>query len=134
MTEKPDGKPRKRVGRWLAVLPLGAVCWFVVRSCDYGLPNVFFRDHHFKNDGQLTEEVAVDLTRTTLEAEGFDVSSMKPQRFWPDDPRVFARNAINPNNGYVSWHDPNAATWGYSMTVTIQTNGADVCCRVYRPK
>jgi hypothetical protein len=132
MTDKLNGKPRKRVGRWLAILPVAGACWFVVRSCEYGLPNVFFRDHHFTDDRQLTEEVAVDLTRKTLEAEGFDVSSMKPQPFWNNDPRVFVRNTINPNEGHVLWGDRHAVGWEYH--VIIEKNGSDVCGRVYRPK
>jgi hypothetical protein len=119
--------------RWLAILPLAAACWFVVRSCEYGILNVFFRDHHFTDDRPLTEDVAVELTRKTLEEEGFDVASMTPQPFWHNDPRVFARNTINPNNGYVLWGDPHhAPAWEYS--VTIEKNGSDVWGRVYRPK
>ena len=77
----PTNPSRKLRGRWLAILPLAAVCWFVVRSCEYGVLNVFFRDHHFTDDRQLTEEEAVKLTRKTLEEEGFDVASMTPQPF-----------------------------------------------------
>jgi hypothetical protein len=133
MTEKPDGKRwRLRPGRWLAVALMAGACWFVARSCEYGVLNVFFRDHHFTDDRQLTEDVAVDLTRKTLEAEGFDISLMKPQPFWHDDPRVFARNTINPNDGCVLWGDPHAVGWEYK--VNIEKNGPDVCCRVYRPK
>jgi hypothetical protein len=106
MTDKPESKPiRKPLRRWLAILLAVAACWFVVRAFEYGLPNVFFRDHHFTDDRQLTEEVAVDLTRKTLEEEAFNVASMRPQPFWHNDPRVFARNTINPNNGYVLWGD-----------------------------
>jgi hypothetical protein len=133
MSDKPDGKRRKPFGRWLAILPVAAVCWFVVRSCEYGVLNVFFRDHHFTDDRELTEDVAVDLTRKTLETDGFDVVSMKPQRFWRDDPRVFAKNTINPNKGYVLWGDPHHAA-GWEYLVQIEKYGPDVCCRVYRPK
>jgi hypothetical protein len=57
---------------------------------------------------------------------------MKPQRFWDNDPRVFATNTINPNDGYVLWGDRHAVGWEYH--VNIEKNGLDVCCRVYRPK
>jgi hypothetical protein len=133
METKPIRKP---FWRWLTVLPVVAACWFVVRSFEYGPFNVFFRNHHFTDDRLLTEDLAVEFTRKTLQAEGIDVSSLKPQPYdWHDDPyrnaKLFARNTINPNQGYVLWGDPHHAAWEYS--VTIEKKGLDICCRVYRP-
>jgi hypothetical protein len=133
MTDKLDGKRRKSFGRWLTILLVAGACWFVIRSCEYGIPNVFFRDHHHTDDRELTEDVAVDLTRKALAVEGIDVASLKPQPFWRKDPRVFARTTINSNSGYVLWGDPRQAS-GWEYSVTIEKNGSDVRCRVYRPK
>jgi hypothetical protein len=130
MDEKPA---QKSFVRWLTFPLVAAACWLVVRSCEYGIPNVFFRDHHFTDARPLNEGMAIDLTRQTLEAEGFDVSSMKPRPFYPSNPDVFARNSIDPNQGYVLWGDPHSsAAWEY--LVSIEKNGSEVRCRVSRPK
>jgi hypothetical protein len=113
---------------------IAAGCWFVVRVFEYGLLNVFFRNHHFKDDRQLTEDVAVELTRRALEAEAFDASSMKPQRYWRDNSSVFARNAFNPNHGYVLWGDRRYTFPHWDYSVRLEKNDSDVICRVYRPK
>src|ERR1700722_1865740 len=98
MADKPN---RKRWGweRAVGLAILAIPCWFVVRTFEFGIMNVFFRDHHYTDDRELTNEVAVDLTRRTLEREWFDVSSMKPESVWEDRTRVFTRNTINPNHG-----------------------------------
>ena len=135
METKPFRK-RFRYWRWLTVLPAAAACWFVVRSFEYGPLNVFFRNHHFTDDRPLTDEAAVEYTKKTLQAEGFDLSSLNLQ---PDDwnhdrfhKKFFNRNTINPNEGDVLWGNPrHASEWEY--TVTIEKNGSDICCRVYRP-
>jgi hypothetical protein len=132
MADKPDRRRRwrKRVGG-LAILAI--LCWFVIRVLEFGILNVFFRDHHFTGHGQLTEALAIDLTRQTLEREWFDVSSMKPESVWNDRTQLFSRNTINPNRGMVHWVDRlHGPPWGYD--VTIEKNDSDVCCRVYRPK
>jgi hypothetical protein len=127
------GEKRKWHLRCSLVAIFVAGCWFLVRAGEYGLSNVFFRDHHFTDDRQLTEDVAIDLTKRTLVAEGIEVSAMEPQRFWTNDPRLFARNTINPNQGYVLWGNPqHGPMWEYH--VNIKKNGSDVRCRVYRPK
>jgi hypothetical protein len=133
-SDKPKGKRRGQWGRWLALLPAAAVCWFVARPCEYGVLNVFFRNHYFKDERSLNEDVAVDLTRKTLTAEGFDVTSLEPRPFGYDHPLLFARNSLNPNNGYVLWGDRRHAFPHWDYSVRIEKNGSDVLCRVSRPK
>ena len=132
MSDKRGGKRKwLLLGSVIAILIAG--CWFLARAAEHGLSNVFFRDHHFTDNRQLTEDVALDLTKKTLAAEGIETYRMKPQPFWHNDPRLFARNTINPNDWYVLWgesHDPP----GWEYTVTIDKNGSDVRCRVSRPK
>jgi hypothetical protein len=133
-------RKRFRHWRWLAILPAAAACWFVVRSFEYGPLNVFFRNHHFTDDRPLTDDLAVEYTGKTLQAEGFDPAALKLKPYdwnhWNHDrfhnETFFNRNTIHSNEGDVLWGDPHhAAEWEY--IVTIEKNGSDICCRVYRP-
>jgi hypothetical protein len=120
------------LGLFFAVV-IAAGCWFVVRAFEYGIPNVFFRDHHFKDDrDELTESMAVELTRKTLKAEGIDVTSLEPRPVSHDDPlaRVLHWEPFHPNEGYVLWGNSSDAEY----RVNIEKDGSDVLCRIYRPK
>lgn len=72
-----------------------AIFWFLYRVNSLGLSNVFSREYVFQDDRQLTDEIAIDITRLSLEAAGYDVALLSP----------YAMNSstIDSEGGYVLW-------------------------------
>ncbi|MBA4104182.1 MAG: hypothetical protein C0485_00360 [Pirellula sp.] len=93
------------------------------------------RPHTFPIDASapLTEPLAIAYARRALIAEGINAPLMKPVQYWPDsqfkdtdNERLFARNRINPNTGYIIWN--------VGRHVRIERVDQQVTCRVYTPK
>jgi hypothetical protein len=95
--------------------------WFIYRAASLGLNNVFSREYTFSDSRPLTEAVAIEVTRNTLEIAGYDPSRLAPFEFRPNSPdehpeRFFARNTIDPQSGSVLWGPKNSTVWDYSVT------------------
>jgi hypothetical protein len=82
---------------------------------------------------EFTESLAVELSRQCLDASGIDTShaTLEPYGGETGKEKLFARNAINPNDGYVMWKtsdQPGADDY----TVFLERKGESVECRVAR--
>jgi hypothetical protein len=111
--------------------------WFICRAATLGLNNIFSREYTFSDSRPLTEAVALEVTRNTLEIAGYAPSHLKPVEFRPNSPdelpeRFFARNTVDPQSGYVLWGPENSAVWNYS--VSVDKHGNALRCRVCRSK
>ncbi len=74
----------------------------------------------------VTDDLAVLLSKNALVGMGVDVSNMEPKPYGHDG-KLFARNKINSNDGYVLWGNTSGPmTSGYS--VTIRRNGTKIYC------
>lgn len=80
---------------------------------------------------ELSEAVAVRVTRAALQSAGVDSSQMEPAPFG-DTESVFARNTLNPNNGYVLWR--RYGEKGYSYSVSVERVGGELLCNVSKTK
>ncbi len=110
-------------------IPAVAVAWSIYRDLNP-------RPHYYGIDpsAKLTEELAIQFTRQALVDDDKATAKMVPEPYWPDSQfenpeeaeRLFARNRIDSNSGYVIW------SVGYH--VRIEREGAQIVCRVYKPK
>jgi len=121
------------------LLLLGA--WLLNRVSEFGIKNVFSREHHFSDERALTEEVAIDITRQALEADGYDITVLAPVEYYSQLPegiteRIFVRNTLNPNSGKVYWGPAqrDSPIKGNPFLVRIEKHGSDIRCRVYKGK
>jgi len=126
-----------------ALLSLIFAGWLFMRANSYGLNNVFSRERRFLDERALTEDVAIELTRKALQCDGYDTSRMTTVEYWNDLheghlERVFARNSLTENDGYVLWgpkldQDPDVGRVG-TFLVTVEKVGSEYRCRVLREK
>ena len=84
-------------------------------------------------EAQLTEELALDLTRRALIEDGKGSPRMRPFRLGPKPPPgqtefFLSRNTINPNQGDVRWHTGP----GPSYSVEIELHDGEAVCTIYR--
>lgn len=77
----------------------------------------------------VTEDIAIDVTKRTLEKNGIDTSNMIPVPYWQNDNRIFARNEHSPNNGYVLWHDKRNIKTLYEYSVSIERKDDHFLCK-----
>lgn len=115
-----------------AVLLVGLV---VVAPAIYRNLNPHKHKFSVPAESELTEELAVDLTRQTLEAEGFNVNDIIPlawgSREYKGKPEQFlARNTIDPDEGYVLW---NCGDSGW-RSVWIEKKQHEAVCQAFRCK
>lgn len=97
-------------------------------------------EHRFELDGRpafLSEEVALDMARETLRRDGYDPNRWEPlddgRTTAPDGrpDRHFARNALDPNSGYVQFS--RSEPWG-ALTVSLELDGATIVSHVWQPR
>lgn len=81
-----------------------------------------------KSGRAIGDRDAVSASRRYLAAHGFDVSRMTPITFGNSD-KLFARNEINKNSGYVLWHK-HGETNRYEYVVTLRESSDGIYCRV----
>jgi hypothetical protein len=106
-----------------------ALSWSIYRALN---PQPYY--YAIDSSEPLTEALAVEFTRKALVDDSKASIEMRPIPYWPDSQydnpeeaeRLFARNSIDPSNGYVIW------SIGYH--VRIERSGDVVECRVYSPK
>jgi hypothetical protein len=114
---------------WIILVVIAAVFaayWFFDRVCHLGVNNVFSREHVFRDDRELTDEVAIEITRWSLEASGYNMSLVAPYS-------GFSRNSLNPKEGYVLWGwKSHIDQWHFS--VRIEKENGIVRSRVFRRK
>ncbi len=128
----------------VCLLLLGA--WLAHRVNKFGINDMFSREHQFSDERPLTEQVALEITRRALEADGYDTSVLSPVEYRHEFPeghaeRFFARNTLNSNSGRVLW-GPAPAPWGSlikrnafrTYAVRIEKSGSEIRCRVYKGK
>lgn len=86
----------------------------------------------FPLDGELTESVALDLSRSALTRAGLDTNKLEAVEYWTNnqgDEKFFARNRINRNRGHTLWHMRGSAnTFDYSVNLERKDTGMH--CRV----
>lgn len=124
--------------RQLGVFAL-AIAVIVLTCLTYGIWSVYRRTkppaHVFSIDPavRLTEDVAIAYTRRALVVEGKDKPLMRPIPYWPESQftepeaeRLFARNTLDPNKGYVIWN--------VGFHVQLDRNEDQVTCQVFTPK
>ena len=118
--------------------------WFLCRASTLGVANVFSHEATFVDSRPLTEDVAIELSRRTLRAQGYDVTHLAPYQheggFHPDYPgdRIFSRNLYNSNHGTVTWVSTRRGN-GFdaetlSLNVNIEKHKDEIRCRAFRPK
>lgn len=78
----------------------------------------------------LTEELAISATIEALKRKGVPIVNVVPVPYWSGDSRIFARNDIDKNSGYVLWHNKNIHTSLYEYSVKIERKGNSFFCRV----
>ena len=94
--------------RSIKILVLVIVIFLVVLA--YSIySDVVGYSHSFpvNSDFKFTEANAIDLSGRALNQSGIDVAQYVPIPWGPPDStsteKLFARNTLNPNNGYVRW-------------------------------
>lgn len=117
--------------------------WLFMRANSFGLNNVFSRERRFHDERPLTEDLAIELTRRTLDRDGYDTSRMTTVEYRTDFPEghletVFSRSSLTPNDGYVLWgprseQHPDVARVR-TFLVTIEKSGSEYRCRALRRK
>jgi hypothetical protein len=75
----------------------------------------------------ITDELAITLSKNALAEFGLDISKYEPEPFSDDVDKLFARNAIKPNDGHVLWKEKNSSS-GSGYSVFIRRKGADIYC------
>lgn len=115
----------KLVAFILGIAILIATSWFLHRASILGLNNVFSREHLLQDDRQLTDEVAIDLSRLTLEASGYDVELLSPY--------TISSNIIDSDRGYVLWGRKGRKDQWHLLVQITKENGI-VRSRVFRGK
>jgi hypothetical protein len=107
----------------LALLFLALIgCEF---SVDYEKKNILI--------STLTDELAIKYTAAALAENGFDLETMTPVAFSNDSKVMFARNRINPNEGFVLWHYSGRPT-KYEYMVFIGLKDGKIRCRIKAAK
>ena len=125
---------------------LALAAWLGYRVNKFGINNVFSREHVFSDQRALTEQLAIEITRQALEADGYDTSVLAPvehghqgrpghsDRFF-----LFQRRGPSDTSGRILWGpalggspDKDNAVWKYK--VRIEQRGSEIRCRVYRGK
>ncbi|OQW87763.1 MAG: hypothetical protein BWK78_08860 [Thiotrichaceae bacterium IS1] len=77
----------------------------------------------------ISEALAVSLSRDALIKSGVDVSKMVPIPYGDGPKKLFARNTLEHNSGYVLWQPISVETLsGYS--VSIRPRGDQLYCNV----
>jgi len=128
VTEKALQADGYDTGPWLSI---GA--WLSQQIEEVGLKNLSPREYVFVESRPLTEEVAIEVTKQALQADGYDTSNFAPyESHYRKGERIFARNRISENKGYVMWYNVNERHIAY--TVRAEKNGDEIRCRVYRKK
>jgi hypothetical protein len=84
-----------------------------------------------KDGEELTEGVALRISIEALEDAGVDVAQLTPFPYGKST-SVFARNTLNPNEGYVLWRP--VGDEGHAYSVSIEVMGKRVVCQVSRAK
>lgn len=87
------------------------------KPCMEGVPDKFV----------ITDELAITLSKKALEEFGLDISKYEPEPYSEDTKKLFARNAITNNDGYVLWKEKNS-TSGSGYSVFIRRKGSDIYC------
>ena len=113
----------------IVAIPAVALAWSVYRDLN---PQPYY--YTIDASAPLTEDSAIEFTRQALMDDGKAAADMIPIPYWPDSQfenpqeaeRLFARNRIDPNGGYVIW------SAGYH--VRIKRTGDRIECGVYAPK
>lgn len=148
-SELVEARPRKRIVVDEAAMPANEpddvpttnTASVEERWAAYGL-NLFPRQYSFSEFGPLTEEIAIKYSKRALESSGHDTSELAPDEYWNEYPeghveRLFARNTIDPNRGYIVWvpkpgSDLDLATSRFKVRVRKDENG--IHCRVFLGK
>lgn len=87
------------IGISLGVVLVSAVCgnWWP----QFSSPRTF--KYVLKDDPPLTEKLAIELTKRTMQKTLKKGEKLELQRYNHKKTNYFARNSINPNSGYVRW-------------------------------
>jgi hypothetical protein len=83
--------------------------------------------------GRLSEAIVLDRAREAIKRAGYDASAVEPVCFrqpctTPEG--YFARNTINPDNGYVLWRFTGNTSTLYQLSVTIERSRDELRCTV----
>jgi len=126
----------------LSILMVGVLLWLLTSASILALLYYQFRVQKYVFDVQtslpLTEEVVLLYTKKALIKGGKGSIEMRPVRFrhtYPEGHKefYFARNTIDPNDGYVLWKvDNSGRRWNYTVTISMHEN--EVICEIHRPK
>jgi hypothetical protein len=91
-------------------------------------------EHRFPLDAdvELTQDVAIELSRKALILDGKAKETMRPVAGWSDGETLFMRSKSNPQEGQVLWWVSRPEyTWEYS--VTVRRNGGEIVCSITKP-
>jgi hypothetical protein len=120
---------RRETLRVAAILLSGAIVVCVVVWWNEGRT---YRSKVSAGD-RLTEAIVLDRAREAIKRAGHDPSAVEPVCFWqpcatPEG--YFARNTINPDNGYVLWRFKSNTRTLYQLSVTIERDRDELRCTV----
>lgn len=94
-------------------------------------------EYNFDSKSKFSEAVAIETTRRCLKDYGLIEAEVKPVEYWPTTPnleeRYFARNRLDPRNGYVLWKSLNpdyAGSGNYDFSVSVEVVGNKIKCHV----
>ena len=127
------------IGTVLVVVKMVGI-WLLHRACRLGLWNVFSREYTFCGTSALTEEGAVEISRQALVKHGVGAGTITPHPLCTENGRLFARNTLDRDSGYVIWRRKPDVANGEDFTatayymVTITQRGGQIRCRVLRMK
>jgi len=82
---------------------------------------------------ELSEEMALDLTKKALIDSGLDGSFIYAVPFHPGGSDLFARNTIDSNRGYVLWQKEGNDT-KYAYIVYLERSEGQVTVTINEPK
>ncbi len=88
-----------------------------------------------ESGSRFTEEMALEVSRKTLESDGKVISEMIPAKYRESgvDNKYFARNVLNPDRGYVLWHKKGENCL-YEYVVEMHKNNDKVSCKIFHAK
>lgn len=68
----------------------------------------------------LTEDRAIELTRSALQHANLVADGIRPVPFQPASAKLFASNSLDPDTGYVLWKNTvkdSGAVWDFIVTI-----------------
>ena len=110
----------------LMIVIVGCTIYYDISGKSYSFPV----DSKFK----LTEENAIEMSKRALIEAGLEIEQLVPIPWGPPNSeaneKLFARNTIDPNNGYVLWAFRNNEVPRRGYSVQLELKGDAIIANV----